>query len=296
VATRSIRQVATIELNAAPVGGGNSGRELFKKFGRSASTQLHTPWQTSQYNSLQAALDRRFTGGLFLKTSYTWSHAIGYNSNSGEGCCTFTHPSVRDRQRAIQDYDRTHIFRTGWIWEFPFGANKRWAQDGIGRALLGGWQINGIFSAYSGTPFTVTSSGTSLNAPGNNQVADQVLTQVKTLGNVGRDTPFFDPLAFRPVTEVRFGNVGRNSLRGPGYGNVDIGLFRAFHISERLEMQFRAEATNFTNTPHFNNPSANASNMTFNPDGTLLSSGSFLTITSARPDERQFRFGLRLSF
>jgi hypothetical protein len=296
VATRSIHQFATIELNTAPVDGGNAGKELFKKFGRSASTGLHSPWQTSEYDSLQATLDRRFSGGLFVKNSYTWSHAIGYNANSGEGCCTFTHPSVQHRQRATQDYDRTHMFKSGWIWELPFGANKRWAQEGFGKALLGGWQLNGIFSAYSGTPFTVTSNGTSLNAPGNTQVADQVLPVVKKLGDIGRNVPFYDPLAFRPVTEVRFGNSGRNSLRGPGFGSLDAGLFRKFQISEDVDIEFRADARNLTNTPHFNNPGANASNMTFNPDGSLLSSGNFMSITSARADERQFRFGLRLSF
>jgi Carboxypeptidase regulatory-like domain/TonB dependent receptor-like, beta-barrel len=300
VGTRSIHQFATIELNTAPAGGGTAGLEFNKKFGRTASTGLHSPWQTSLYDSLQATVDRRFSGGLFMKNAYTWSKAIGYNANSGEGCCTFTHPSVMHRQRAIQDYDRTHMFKSAWIWELPFGANKRWAQEGFGKAVLGGWQVNGIFSAYSGTPFTVTASGTSLNSPvGTTQVADQVLSEVKKLGDVGPGVPFFDPLAFRQVTEVRFGNVGRNSLRGPGFGGVDFGLFRAFRVSEDVEIQFRADASNLTNTPHFNNPvdaNRNASNMTFNPDGSLQSTGNFMSITSARPDERQFRFGLRISF
>jgi hypothetical protein len=296
VATRSIHQFATIELNTAPAGGGEAGKEFVKKFGRSASTGLHSPWQTSLFDSLQATLDRRFTGGLFLKTAYTWAKAIGYNANSGEGCCTFTHPSVQYRQRATQDFNRAHTFRLAGIWELPFGPNKPWVQSGFGGAVLGGWQVNGIFSSYAGTPFTVTSSGTSLNAPGNTQVADQVLPEVEKTGNIGREVPFFDPLAFRPVTEVRFGNVGRNSLVGPGVVNVDLGIFRAFRISETMELQFRADARNLTNTPHFGNPSANASNMTFNPDGTLADAGSFMNITSARADERQFRFGLRLSF
>jgi hypothetical protein len=162
--------------------------------------------------------------------------------------------------------------------------------------VLGGWQVNGIFSSYSGTRFTVTSSGTSLNAPGNTQVADQVLPEVEKTGNIGREVPFYDPLAFRPVNDVRFGNVGRNSLVGPGVVNVDLGIFRAFRISEGSELQFRVDARNLTNTPHFNNPSANASNMTFGPDGTLLDAGSFMNITGARSDERQIRFGLRYSF
>ncbi len=285
VGTRSIRQFATLELNAAPPGGGSAGRPLFVKFKRSASTQLHAPWQTALYDSLQATLDRRFIDGLFLKTAYTWSKAIDSNDNSGEDSPIFMHPSVMFRNRALAGYDRTHNLRVAWIYELPFGTNKRWAQSGWSKALLGGWQLNGIFSAYSGTPFTVNSSGASLNAPGNGQVADQVKPEVNKLGGIGTGSPFFDPTAFRPVTEVRFGNSGRNSLRGPGAGNLDIGLFRSFRLTESAEMQFRAEAFNFTNTPHFNNPNANASDTV-----------NFMTITSAQPDERQFRFALRLSF
>jgi len=98
------------------------------------------------------------------------------------------------------------------------------------------------------------------------------------------------------VTTARFGNVGRNSLRGPGAVNVDLSVFRTFRITEGTKLEFRAESTNFTNTPHFNNPSASASDISLNPDGTLRASNGFFSISSARPDERQFRFGLRLSF
>jgi hypothetical protein len=114
---------------------------------------------------------------------------------------------------------------------------------------------------------------------------------VAKLGGVGRDVPFFDPTAFVPVTAVRFGNSGRNILRGPGFVNLDAGLFRNFHLTERWRVQFRAEAFNFTNTPKFSNPSANAS------------AAGFMTVTSAlstsgavEGGERAFRFGLRFSF
>src|SRR5437588_18160 len=71
-----------------------------------------------------------------------------------------------------------------------------------------------------------------------------------------------DPLAFAPITGVRFGNAGFNSLRGPGIANWDIGLFREFAATERFKIQFRAEAFNASNTPHFSNPGANVSNLT----------------------------------
>jgi hypothetical protein len=108
--------------------------------------------------------------------------------------------------------------------------------------------------------------------------------------------PFFDPNAFRPVTAVRFGNSGRNTLYGPGMVNLDFGIFRAFRISEGKDLQFRAESFNITNTPHFNNPSASASDMSLNQDGTIKSTGNFMSITGARADQRTFRFGLRFGF
>jgi hypothetical protein len=123
-------------------------------------------------------------------------------------------PSVFHRNRALSGYDRTHNLHVGWIAELPFGKGRRLANEGLANLLLGGWQINGIFGTYSGTPFTVSSSGTSLNAPGNAQTADQVLPEVRILGGTGPGQSYFDPLAFRPITDVRYGNSGLNILRG----------------------------------------------------------------------------------
>ena len=134
------------------------------------------------------------------------------------------------------------------------------------------------------------------NAPGNAQTADQVKPAVEQLGGIGRNVPFFDPLAFRAITDVRYGTSGRDILRGPGVVNADISLFRTFPVTERLSLQFRAESFNVTNTPHFNNPGTNVSNMRLNTDGTISNLGNFMSVTSARADERNFRFALRLSF
>jgi hypothetical protein len=86
------------------------------------------------------------------------------------------------------------------------------------------------------------------------------------------------------------------NLRGPGLVNVDLGIFRAFRLSERFQLQLRGEAFNATNTPHFNNPGANVSSMVLNADGSIRTLGGYTEITSARADERQVRFALRLSF
>ena len=120
--------------------------------------------------------------------------------------------------------------------ELPFGARKRWASGGISRFILGGWQVNGLLAAYSGPPFSVTADGTSLNAPGNAQTADQVKASVQTIGT--RDS-WFDPLVFVPVSAARFGTTGFNIVRAPGLLNLDTSLFRDFVLTERFKLQFQ---------------------------------------------------------
>jgi hypothetical protein len=119
---------------------------------------------------------------------------------------------------------------------------------------------------------------------------------VKILGGTGPGQSYFDPAAFAPVTAVRYGTSGLNILRGPGVANVDLGLFRQFSLAERWKLQFRAEAFNATNTPHFNNPGTNVSNAIFGSNGSITRTNGYTEITSAQADQRQLRFGLRVSF
>jgi len=194
------------------------------------------------------------------------------------------------------------MFTLGFVYEMPFGAGRRFATSGPASLLLGGWQANGNFATYTGTPFTVTANGAELNAPGNTQTADLVASgSVKVLGEIGANKPWFDPLAFRQPTGVRFGTTGRNTLYGPGIFNLDLSLFRTFRITERLRTEFKVECFNVTNTPKFANPSANVGSMVLNSDQTIRSLNNFSSITNTLtnagvPSERQFRFGLRLSF
>jgi hypothetical protein len=295
VGTRGIRQQVIQELNYAPIGTGNTGRVLNQKFGRVASTTLIAPFRTANYNSLQSQINRRFANGFQFQASYTYSKAIAYNDES-DSTLAFNIPSELGRNRSVTGYDRTHNFQAGGTFELPFGKGKHWAQSGVARLVLGGWQVNGIFSAYSGTPFTVSASGASLNAPTETQTADQVLPNVAILGGTGPGQSYFDPAAFAPVTDVRFGTSGLNILRGPGVVNLDLGLFRQFTVTERVNIQFRAEAFNASNTPHFNNPGTNVSNAVRGLDGSFSRLNGYTEITSAQQDERQLRFGLRISF
>ena len=303
VATRQVRTIGQIDQNAGRVGGGIASEPFYQKFGRTTTTMLISPVGTTKYNSLQTKLERRFAGGFQVRAAYTWSKTNGICCvDAGTGSPGIVIPEYYDLNRALLSWDRPHVFTITGFAEMPFGKGKPWLTSRMASALLGGWQVSGILSAYSGTPFTVTASGTSLNAPSNSQRADLVKTNVATLGGAGRGQSYFDPLAFAPVTQARFGTAGFNILRGPGLVNLDFGLFRELKVGEQLRVQFRAEALNATNTPHFANPGANVSNLQLNADGSVRSLGGFTEITAVTGtgregiDERVFRFGLRLSF
>jgi hypothetical protein len=301
VATRSTDQLGYLDLNAGQVPGlGIAGQPLYQKFGRTAATTYITPMGTDQYNSLQAKLDRRFAQGVQLGANYTWSKSIGPAANDD------TAPRVSALQyfylnRAVLPYDRTHVLNLTGTWELPFGKGKPWLSHGIGSALAGNWRINGIASFMSGLPFSVSASGASLNMPGNTQRADQVKPKVQILGGVGPGQSYFDPFAFAPVTQPRFGNAGYYSMRGPGAVNTDLAIGRDFPIKERFHLQFRAEAFNASNTPHFALPGANVSNLVLNGDGTVRNLAGYTQILSTQNlgrdfDERHIQFDLRFSF
>jgi hypothetical protein len=199
------------------------------------------------------------------------------------------------RNRALAGFDRTHNFQFYGVYEIPLGRGHSVASEGVLAAIAGGWQVNWILSRMSGTPFTIGSSGTSVNAPGNTQTADQVKSDVQMLGGHGVGQPYFDPLAYRAVTDVRFGSSGRNALRGPGVFNLDGSIFRNFRLTERMGLQVRMEMFGVTNTPQFGNPGATVSNMTLNNDGTVRALNGFTEITSAS-GERQIRFAAKFTF
>ncbi|HEV8146914.1 MAG TPA: TonB-dependent receptor [Bryobacteraceae bacterium] len=300
VGSRQIHISQILNLNAGQVlGAGTAGQPFFQKFGRTANTELLGPVGTNKYDSLQTTLTRRFSKGFQAQVSYTWSKVIGI-------CCdelSDNPPRVQalsffGLNRALMPYDRTHNFNASFVAELPFGKGKPMLNGGLGSAIAGGWQVNGLLSIYSGSPFTVTASDT-LSLPGSNQRADQIKPSVAIFGD---PASYFDPLAYAPVTGARFGTSGYDSLRGPGTKNFDFSLYRTFRITERFSAQFRAEALNLTNTPHFSNPGSNVSNLQLNTDGSVRNLGGFTVITSTSGigregvDERVFRFGLRIAF
>ncbi|HEV2247185.1 MAG TPA: TonB-dependent receptor [Terriglobia bacterium] len=295
VGTKTVRDFAFLNINAGQIpGAGLDGQLLYTRFGRTASTREYDGRLGSSYHSLQVSLNRRITGGLLLKGAYTYSHAIDMADYSDWTETIWPSNLAWGRNRASASYDIPHNFELGYVYELPFGGGKKFAKGGgAAQAILGGWQINGIFSAFMGGRDTLTASDASLNMPDNQQTPDQVSPLVyKGCYGPDKGCTMFDTSSFVRVTDVRFGTVGRNTLRRPGVVNMDTSIYRTFKIFEKLDLQFRAEAFNLSNTPHFDRANRNVNSSNFGKVTATDSGGR----TFAGGRSREYRFGLRLSF
>ena len=299
VGTRAVGQMGFININASAPGAGQSGRPLFIKFGLTQDINEILPYKTTTYDALQTELKGRF-GSSIVGAVYTFSKAINYADNDANPRIQYQPEANRNRGPA--SYDRPHNFQGYAVYDLPFGRGRRWLSNGFASYVLGGWQVNGVLSRTSGAPFyVVQSSAGNLNAAGSQQVPDQIAAVVGTYGFSLKGTPpaganpvfyrYFDTTAYAPVVvdathPARFGNAGRNNLRGPGFFNLDFSLFRSFSVTERIKFQIRGEALNALNHPNFSNPGADIS-----------TAGTFGYITSTTgTGERNIRLSARVAF
>ncbi|MGH9395526.1 MAG: TonB-dependent receptor, partial [Terriglobia bacterium] len=178
-----------------------------------------------------------------------------------------------------------------FVYTLPFGAGRKWANtDRAARAILGGWQTNGILTGMSGTPLFPSQTGQYINTPFTGQVPDFAGRLTMTKGTVPGQQ-WFNTTAFTPNQTGNIGNGGRGLswLRGPGLAQLDFSAFRNFKLSERFKLEMRLETLNFTNTPHWNNPNMSCSIV----NG--VCGGNFGQITGAF-GQRIIQLGAQLSF
>ena len=300
VGSHNVNLFAIENINYGQVGGGTASEPFFSK-GITGSVSEFAPVGNSHYESLQSTFTKRFQNGFTAQGAFTYSHEIGLCCGGEQAAPSILIPQYQALNVATMPNDRTLNFHLSSVYELPFGKNKPLLQHGPLAAIAGGWSLNGIFSTMSGLPFSVSASSASCNCPGSTQRANQILPNVALTGSGLNGTSYFNPLAFSPVTTAAFGNVGFDTLRGPGRTNLDMSLFRTLNLTERFKLQLRAEAMNISNTPHFGNPGANVSNLVLNPDGSVKNLNGFGQITSTTAvarviDQRYFRFGFRIVF
>lgn len=290
VATRSTRQSSRIEANWGDIGLGNAGRRLGLLYGRTASTLFWGMLGTPKYDSLQVKLVRRSRGGHHFNLAYTWAHGRGFAAEGASAQPRIRHPAYYGRNYGPLNQDIRHNLVISNSYELPFGRGKRFAQSGTAAAILGGWQINVLASMYTGRPSTPTAPTGSVNSARSGQFAD-CLSEPRKLGS---PDGWWDPASLADPEDVggtpRFGTCGSNVLRGPGLINADMGIFRRFQATERVSVQFRAEAFNVSNTPHFANPNSNIASSGFGVVSRMANTGR------DGNDQRVFRLGLRIGF
>jgi hypothetical protein len=241
-------------------GGANSDPE-FATFGRTAATNQYFFGFSSNYQSLQTQLTKRFSQGLAFTSAFTWGKALGYNDGDDGGLTFFINWR---RNYAPVNYDRTLNYEQSFTYELPFGHGHKFLTNGVADTVLGGWKVSGIVSIVTGQPFTINAAGASpLNTPGTAQTA--VLNgSFKKLGAIGSGKPWFDTTVFSqpggcpaspaPCPNPGLGNTGRNQFRGPGYIQDNFSLFKSFRLLHEMALEARVDVFQLSNTPQFANP------------------------------------------
>jgi Carboxypeptidase regulatory-like domain/TonB dependent receptor-like, beta-barrel len=306
VGTRAIDQMGFININAGPPGTGNAGRPLAVKYGIVADINSIQPYGTTTYDGLQVLFSRRWASSQF-GTAYTWSKTENYADNDAGPRIQYL--PAKQLNKGLASYDRTHNLEVYGVYDLPFGRGQRWAKDGWESKILGGFQVSGVASVMSGIPiYVVQGSAPNLLAGGSAQVPNQLISDITILGGIGTAAqrgaaggPWFlntvqgltiqgvtctTGCAWAAETGAQFGNTRRNNLRGPGFFETDLSIFRTFRFTEKIEFQLRAEALNATNHANFANPTSDINNATF----------GFITSLYGPNQSRQWRFGARLSF
>jgi hypothetical protein len=298
VGTHAIRQQTLYDVNGAPAGGGNAGRFLNTQYGaNNSNSEIYSilPFQGSLYNGLQTQLTSTGSRLAQYGVVYTYSKTQDAADNGQLGTLMFVDPNQIRRNYGLAGYDRKDNFQFWSILKSPVDKGKQVFGSRALGLVAGGWQLTDILSDVSGTPFNVTASGTSLNAPGNTQVADYVTGNAKVLrSNTNGARQYLNPAAYAAVTTARFGTSGRNGVRGPGLFNLDTSLARSFPLFRESELQFQADVFNITNTPQFANPTANASTITTSGTGAIAPNG-FGVITTSNSN-RTMRLSARITF
>ena len=217
----------------------------------------------SAYNSLQAQLQKRFSGGFTVSSSYTWAKAIDdrtYNAYAQLSQQTQQNPLDRGAERGRNDDDIRHRWASSFLYELPFLRGGEWYAR-----LLGGWELGAIVIASTGTPFTVvTGRDNSLSGVNNDRpdvAGDWRLADGRSRNErLGR---YFNTGAFRHNASQTFGNAGRNIISGPGSLNIDTSLSKSIRFAEAHRLQLRFDAFNLPNRPNFSDPNATLTSPAF---------------------------------
>jgi len=262
-----------------------------------ANTWTYFALGTSSYNALQVDVNRRFAAGLTLRGVYTWSKTLDdgdsvNGTTSGNAPGLVSNPYDLRADWGLATFDVRNVASISAVYELPFGRGKRFASgvDGVRNVLASGWSTTSIVTLQSGFPFTPQLSyNPSNNGDTRNPVRPFVNPDFRGPVITGNPNQWFNPNAFLapPPNSGFYGNLGRDTLIGPGLATWDFSALKNTRLSEKWNLQFRTEIFNLLNRANFNTPSL----ITFTPSGV---SGTAGAITSTSTTSRQVQFGLKL--
>ena len=256
---------------------------------------------TSNYNSLQVQVNKRFSSNSLVSVVYTWSHGLTTDPADRSSGASYV-PQIMGPVGLANNYgptvaDRRHILTANYVWELPWMRN----QQGVVGHLVGGWQFSGILTFQSGLPFTALIGNAGCNSGSGANCLDVVGVgcfgstyigcRVNQLSNPNDGAPhtlasWYNPAAFAPATQAQtyLPTERPGSILGPGFWNADMSLFKNIKISERFTTQFRLESFNTFNHTNPNNPASGS-----------FASSLYDTITTTR-DPRIVQLALKLNF
>jgi len=250
----------------------------------------------SNYESLFVRLEKRFTGGLSWLSSYTFSKAITNAPqfrNAGGATGSENSPAQDSfnlaAERGLAYYDVRHRFVNTYVYDLPFGAGRRWLRGGPASWILGGWESSGIFTLQSGFPFTINLTGDTANVgagTGGIFVRPNAVPGVSWQEPSGQSTAahYFNTAAFSLPAVGTFGNVGRNTVIGPGLINLDLTMVKLVKINERLSLQLRGEVFDAPNHPNWVQV------------GRIINTPATYGQVLSQLDPRELQFGAKLLF
>lgn len=257
------------------------------------------------YNALQFKIERRFSDGLYILNSFTWSKAI--DNAAGHLEASFgdnSRGNIRNlaNDKGLSNYDQPLNNTTSVVYDLPFGKGRKFASGipTVADYVIGGWRLTLINTLTSGLPANLTYSPASAFVVGSSLTyrPNQLLPDLYTSGRSGDPSNYLNINAVAVPTDRSqpFGTAGRNTVRGPKFYQADLGLHKSFPVwRESTKLEFRMEAFNLFNRSNFQVPDTNANNIRRDSSGNPIAGGSYGTIRSTYP-ARQIQFALKLLF
>jgi len=276
--------------NAGDTVGNENSRRLYSGLG---AVELADAYEYEMTNALEVNVTRRAANGLTLLSNIVWMKTIDNGSSGTEGQDGPPDPYNLNSARGVADFDQALRFTTSANYSLP-----HFHLSGFAGELGNGWQANGILTVQSGLPLTITSGvDNSLSGVGNDYADYVPGVSPKRPAGVSKIQEWFNTAAFTKNATGTFGDVPRNSLRGPGYDDVDLSLFKDIFPERRVHGQFQAEAFNAFNHTNLATPGINVSSTgTFGEITATSSSSGTVNTPSQVGTQRVWQFAAKIIF